>query len=418
MTERFDFTGADGQRLAGSLDLPRGTPRAWALFAHCFSCSRSSLAAVRIARALAACGIGVLRFDFTGLGDSDGDFAAGGISGDVRDLVAAARAMTDAGRKPTLLLGHSLGGTAVLAAAAQIPGIAAVATLAAPFDAAHVTRLFADQVAEIEASGEAEVKIGERPFRLRRALLDDLRGHDGAAVVAGLRHPLLILHSPVDAVVGIDNASAIFLAARHPKSFISLDHADHLLSDPRDAGFAAQVIAAWATRYMPAPAAAAPAPADDGVTVTETGAGKFQVEVEAGGYRFPADEPVAVGGLGSGPSPYQLLSAALGACTAMTLRLYAAQKGWPLARVAVRVDHAKVGPEKRDTFSRAIALQGDLDAAQQDRLREIADKCPVHRTLERGSAVTTTLVPPPAAPPTEDTSQHFTDMVACCEEQG
>lgn len=417
MTGLFTFTGADGERLAGQFDMPQGTPRAYALFAHCFSCSRTSLASTRIARALAGCGIAVLRFDFAGLGDSEGEFAERGFGGDVRDIVAAARAMAAVGREPRLLIGHSLGGTAALTAAEALPEIAAVATIGAPYDAAHVTKLFGDKVEAIAQEGQAAIDLGGRSFVIRRGFLEDLRSHDPAEILGQLQRPLMVLHSPVDSVVGIDNASAIFLAARHPKSFVSLDHADHLLSDPRDASFAAQVIAAWATRYLPPESDIAPTAGDDSVAVTETGAGKFQVEVEAAGLRFPADEPVAVGGLGSGPSPYQLLSSALGACTAMTLRLYADQKRWPLQRVAVRITHAKTGDARRDTFSRSITLHGALDDVQRSRLREIADKCPVHRTLERGAAIMTVLAPASAAP-ADPGEQHFSEMAACCSDQG
>lgn len=417
MTELFTFAGGDGRQLAGQIDLPQGTPRAYALFAHCFSCSRTSLAATRITRALAGCGIAVLRFDFAGIGDSEGEFAGRGFSGDVDDIVAAAQAMVASGREPSLLIGHSLGGTAALAAAARLPAVAAVATIGAPYDAAHVTKLFGDKLDSIARAGEAEIDLGGRSFTIRRSFLDDLRTHDPARVLAALHRPLMVLHSPIDSVVGIDNASATFLAARHPKSFVSLDQADHLLSDPRDASFVAQVIAAWAFRYLALQGAVAPAAGDDSVTVTETGAGKFQVEVEAAGVRFPADEPVAVGGLGSGPSPYQLLGAALGACTAMTLRLYAEQKRWPLKRAVVEVAHAKTGQERRDTFSRAIALHGELDEAQRLRLQEIADKCPVHRTLERGAIIETAIAPAPGGP-VEGKEQHFADMAACCKEQG
>jgi putative redox protein len=428
-TQKFEFDGAEGHRLSGQLDLPDGTPRTYAIFAHCFTCTKKSRAAVRISRALALRGIAVLRFDFTGLGDSEGDFAASHFSGNVRDLVAANASMASKGIEPTLMLGHSLGGAAVLAAMAQLPNIAAVATIAAPFEVSHVTKLFGEKLDDIERHGEAKVDLGGTPFTIRRSFVDDLRSHDPGYAIAHLKRPLLILHSPVDQIVGIDNASSIFLAAKHPKSFISLDRADHLLTG-NDADYAADVIAAWASRYLPrAPEQTRPA-GNDSVVITETRAGKFQVEIEAAGTRFFADEPAEVGGLGSGPSPYQLLSAALGACTAMTLRLYADQKTWPLARVRVVVNHAKRDGEPKDVskdvpkdvFTREIAIEGELDHAQQDRLIEIANKCPVHRTLERGSAVETRKVPVETeiseAPLAEPMEQHFVDMEKACVDEG
>lgn len=413
-TQTFEFTGAEGQRLTGQLDLPDGDPRTYALFAHCFTCTRKSRAAVRISRALALKGIGVLRFDFTGLGDSEGDLSDSGFSGNVRDLIAASAHMTANGMTPTLMLGHSLGGAAALAATAQLPDIVAVATLAAPFDVAHVAKLFGDKLDEITERGEAKVNLGGTPFTIRRSFIDDLRAHEAGQTIAQLKRPLLVLHSPLDQIVGIDNASSIFLAARHPKSFVSLDHADHLLTQAADTDYAADVIAAWASRYLPAMPEQAKVTGEDAVVVTETGAGKFQVEVKAGGARLLADEPVDVGGLGSGPGPYQLLSAALGACTSMTLRMYADQKKWPLKRVGVTVNHHKRSEEPRDIFTRDIVVEGDLDAAQQDRLIEIANKCPVHRTLERGSLVETRKgVRAASAEPAE---QHFKDMEKSCED--
>src|SRR5689334_12082721 len=266
----FDFTGAAGQKLAGRLDLPDHAPRGYALFAHCFTCTKNSLAAVRIARALAARGFGVLRFDFTGLGGSEGTFSEHGFSGDVADLLAAVAEMSKAGMAPSLLIGHSLGGAAVLAAAAELPEIAAVATVAAPFDVQHVTHLFKGGLDAILEQGEAEVQLGGRPFTIRRSFVDDLKTHDQAARIARLHHPLLVLHSPVDQTVGIDNASAIFLAAKHPKSFVSLDNADHLLTRESDATYAADVIATWASRYLaPEVAMTALAPMQDQVLVQE-----------------------------------------------------------------------------------------------------------------------------------------------------
>jgi uncharacterized OsmC-like protein/pimeloyl-ACP methyl ester carboxylesterase len=387
--QAFDFAGADGQKLSGRLDLPEQRPQAFALLAHCFTCTKNSIAAVRIARALSLAGIGVLRFDFTGLGQSEGDFADTTFSANVQDLVAAAHAMEAKGFAPALLVGHSLGGAAVLAAAAQLPLVRAVATIAAPFDVAHVKRLLGDGLQALETLGEAEVQLGGRPFKLRRSFVDDLQEHDQKQRIWHLRRALLVMHAPGDAIVDIENATSIFQAARHPKSFVSLDNADHLLTRAADAEYAAQVIAAWASRYV---GAALPlrAGSDKGqVTVEETGEGFLQVEVSAGGARFLADEPVEVGGMGSGPTPYDLLCAALGACTAMTLRLYARKKGWPLAKVRVSVGHMRPDKASPDKFVREIALTGDLTSEQRSKLIEMAGRCPVHLTLERGARVET-----------------------------
>ena len=295
------------------------------------------------------------------------------------------------GRTPRLLVGHSLGGAAVLSAAGDLPEVAAVATIGAPAEVAHVTRLLEGGVEALTTDGEAEVQIGGRPFRIRRSFVEDLASHDLRARIKALRRPILILHAPQDAIVGIDNATSIFTAARHPKSFVSLDDADHLLTRPDDAEYVAAIVAAWATRYL---RSASPLRSDAQpgyVTVEETGEGDFQVEVEAGGARFLADEPVEVGGLGSGPTPYDLLSAGLGACTVMTVRLYARRKGIELARVAAKVGHERQsGSAPNDVFVREIELDGDLTDEQRKRLMEIADRCPVHRTLEAGAAVRTT----------------------------
>lgn len=414
-TRPFDFTGSRGQRLSGALDAPDGSARGYAVFAHCFTCAKNSLAATRISRALATLGIGVLRFDFAGLGQSEGEFADATFSADVADLGAAAVAMTEAGLAPSLLVGHSLGGAAVLAAASGLPQIKAVVTIGAPFDVAHVSGQFGDSLAAIAEQGEAVVTLGGRPLTVRRSFIDDLAHHDQAGRIAALHRPLLILHAPRDAVVGIDNASAIFMAARHPKSFVSLDDADHLLTRAADAAYAAQVIGAWASRYLPAPVVdEAPGPAE-GVRVVETGAGKFQMQITAGGTRLFADEPVAAGGLGSGPSPYELVSAGLGACSAMTLRLYADHKAWPLARVSVTVSHDKIANQTpADRFTRIIGLEGDLDAAQRARLIEIAGRCPVHLTLEGGSIIDTQERSTLAPTEPEAGTDHFQAMCEAC----
>ncbi len=390
--ERFDFASTQGQRLAALLDNPAGQPRAYALFAHCFTCGKDVHAARRIAEGLTALGIGVLRFDFTGLGGSEGEFANTTFSSNVADLIAAADQLRRTKRAPAILIGHSLGGAAVLAAASAVPEARAVVTIAAPSDPAHVTGLFKDRLEEIGERGEVEVALAGRPFRIRRAFLDDVAEQNLKERIADLRKALLVFHSPTDETVGIDNASEIFLAAKHPKSFVSLAGADHLLSRRSDAAYVANVIAAWAERYLDMPQARPQSAAEAGtVVVSETRQGRFQQEITVGAHRLLADEPVGAGGLDSGLGPYDLLLAALGACTAMTLRLYAERKALPLDHVTVRLTHAKIHAADcescetkegmLDRIERAITFSGALDEGQRARLLEIADKCPVHRTL-------------------------------------
>ena len=403
-SEKVSFENQEGVTLSGVLESPDGKARAWALFAHCFTCSKTSLAASRISRALAARGIGTLRFDFTGLGESEGDFSETGYSNNVEDLIAAAHWMASQGRPVDLLVGHSLGGAAVISAAARLPDVKAIATLGAPAEADHVIQNFVDQIADIERSGEAEVAVAGRSFRFRKAFLDDVKQAKVLAAVSGLKRPLLIMHSPTDAVVGIDHASKLFVAAKHPKSFVSLDHADHLLTGARDAEYVADVILGWAGRYLQRnDSQDIPAPRQShDVIVRETGTnGPFQNEIFIGGRRYLADEPEAVGGSNSGPNPYEWLSAGLGACTSMTLRMYAQRKGLALERVTVGVGHRRdhasdcvdCGPgDKVDIFTRHIKIEGDLDDATRKRLIEIADRCPVHRTLESKAVIETTEV--------------------------
>jgi len=391
-SKRVEFSGALGETLAARLEMPAGPPHAYALFAHCFSCSKDIHAASRISRRLAQAGFAVLRFDFTGLGQSEGDFANTNFSSNIQDLVKAGEFLAEQYEAPALMVGHSLGGAAVIAAAAHLPSVRAIATLGAPADAAHVRHAFHPSIAEIEDKGVAEVMLGGRPFCIRKQFLDDLEDHTLEDAVSALKPALLIAHSPTDNIVGVENATRLFRAARHSRSYLDLDGADHLLSDPADATHAADVIAAWAQRYIGAGkadeggSAAVPAAADaGGVVVRETGQGPYGNHVVIGDHVMLADEPADLGGGDRGPGPYGFLGAALGSCTSITLRMYAARKSLPLERVTVTVRHRKgeaEGHEGRiDIFDRAIRLEGDLDAAQRQRLLEIADKCPVHRTL-------------------------------------
>ncbi|NOJ45085.1 bifunctional alpha/beta hydrolase/OsmC family protein [Bradyrhizobium archetypum] len=393
-TERFQFNGEGGHQLAAALDTPDGPVHAYALFAHCFTCGKDVLAAKRIATALTAKGIAVLRFDFTGLGASEGEFANSTFSSNVADLVRAAAHLRETRAAPTLLIGHSLGGTAILAAAGQIPEAKAVVTIAAPSDPVHVTHLFRDRIEDIRTHGEVEVQLAGRAFHIKREFLDDVAEHSLAAHIAKLHKALLVMHSPTDDTVGIDHATRIFAAAKHPKSFVSLSGSDHLLSGKRDAAYVAGVIAAWAERHIE-PAVVQPTSATTEarrhVVVRETRNSKFQQIVTAGPHEMVADEPVAVGGQDSGPGPYDFLLAGLGACTSMTMRMYADRKSLPLDRVTVTLKHSKIHAkdceecETRegmlDQIDRVIAVEGALDADQRARLMEIADKCPVHRTL-------------------------------------
>jgi uncharacterized OsmC-like protein/pimeloyl-ACP methyl ester carboxylesterase len=392
-TERFQFTGEGGHQLAAALDLPDGEPAAYALFAHCFTCGKDVLAAKRIATTLAAKGIAGLRFDFTGIGSSEGDFANATFTSNVADLVRAANHLRETRKAPALLIGHSLGGAAILAAASQIAEAKAVVAISAPSDPAHVTGLFKDHIENIRTLGRVEVSLAGRPFAITRQFIDDVAEHDLMARVTLLRKALLVLHSPTDDTVGIDNATRIFLSAKHPKSFVSLADADHLLSQRRDSTYAADVIAAWAERYIPvaSPKAAEPDQGPRQVVVRETRNSKFQQTVSVGPHRLIADEPVAVGGEDTGPGPYDFLLAGLGACTSMTMRLYADHKSLPVERITVTLKHAKIHAQDcaecetregmLDQIDRVIAIEGALEPEQHKKLMEIADKCPVHRTL-------------------------------------
>ena len=388
-SQRFDFLNAAGQRLAALLDRPIEPPRAYALFAHCFACGKDIHAAKRIADGLTALGIAVLRFDFTGLGSSEGEFANTTFSSNVADLIAAAAELRRTGQAPAILIGHSLGGAAVLAAAADVAEARAVVTIAAPCDPAHVTRLF--KAGDVGANGDIQVVLGGRSFRISRAFFDDIAEQKLQERIGALHKALLVFHSPTDEIVGIENASRIFTAAKHPKSFVSLAGADHLLSRRSDATYVANVIHAWAERYLDLPDVTAELPEGSDVVVRETRAGRFQQEIKAGRHHLLADEPIEAGGLDSGLSPYDLVLAGLGACTSMTMRLYAERKALPLDRVTVRLAHSRIHAADcescetkegmLDRIDRGITMAGNLDEGQRKRLLEIADKCPVHRTL-------------------------------------
>lgn len=399
-TEKITFAGHSGADLSARLDLPEGPHLATALFAHCFTCGKDIAAARRIAARLAAMGFAVLRFDFTGLGQSQGDFAATGFLSNVADLTAASRYLAGRGMAPSLIIGHSLGGAAVLRAAGSIDSVRAVVTIGAPFDPGHVTHNFADALDRIEADGSAEVALGGRKLRIGRDLVREVAAEQLGPAIGNLRRALLVMHAPRDTIVGVENATQIFIAARHPKSFVTLDDADHLLSRPADADYAAEVIAAWSARYLDLRAPAPPAGAPEGITrVSEADPAGFLQTITSGPLHHAlADEPESYGGTNRGMSPYGFLAAGLGACTSMTIRLYARRKGWPLSHVRVDVTHGKAhgadseGSDGRiDVFQREITLEGPLDDDQRARLLEIADKCPVHRTLEAGARVETRL---------------------------
>ncbi len=406
--EKVTFRGAQGAALAGRLDLPVGPPRAYALFAHCFTCSKDIFAASRVSQRLAEQGFAVLRFDFTGLGASDGEFGNTNFSSNVEDLVAAAAFLREEYEAPKLLVGHSLGGAAVLKAAGNIPEAEAVATIAAPADPEHVKRNFRANLEEIETTGEATVALAGREFLIKRQFLDDIAVQSLHDAIGGMGKALLVFHSPLDATVSIDNASAIFLAAKHPKSFVSLDRADHLLTRREDAAYVADVLSAWAGRYLPPMVGnlqqpvQGEVPAQGEVIVREAGEGIFPQLIAAGRHRLRADEPEKVGGTDTGPDPYSYLLASLGACTSMTIRMYAERKGYPLERAEVRLKHAKVHARdcaecetksgKIDRIEREVELLGDLTDEQRADLMRIADRCPVHRTLHSEISVVTRMV--------------------------
>ncbi|WP_430907338.1 bifunctional alpha/beta hydrolase/OsmC family protein [Maribacter sp. 2-571] len=400
--QKVTFSNKEGQNLVGRIEMPvNGHPHNFAIFAHCFTCNKNLLAIKNISKALTASGFGLLRFDFTGLGESDGDFADTNFSGNVTDLVAAADFLKAHYQAPSLLVGHSLGGAAVLFAAEQIASVKAMATIGAPSDPTHVQHLLKSGLEEIEKKGKAVINLSGRDFTIKKQFLDDLKTKSLPETVKKLRKPLLILHSPQDNTVGIKNAEEIYVAAHHPKSFVSLDGADHLLMKKADSLYAGQVIAGWAQRYISAPEKAVLKSKHNVVASLDAEDG-FTTNMKVGNHYVTADEPLDVGGNDYGPSPYEFVSAGLSACTAMTIQMYAKRKGWPVENVEVHTSYVKSHAadceacesesSKIDTFQRAIKLVGNLDDAQKARILEIADKCPVHRTLHSPTQVITELL--------------------------
>ncbi len=404
MQASITIPASSGAKLAGIVHKPdAGQPSAWALFAHCFTCTKNIRAAVDIAEALCDEGIAVVRFDFTGLGQSEGEFAETHFSSNVQDLVDVANHMAEHEQAPQILVGHSLGGTAVLAAAQQVESATAIVTIGSPADAEHVLHLIEDDIETIEREGEATVKLAGRPFSIRSDFVDDVRSQSVRDGIRGLRKALLVMHAPLDELVSIDEASRIYSSAMHPKSFVSLDGADHLLTRRADSRYAGKVLSCWASRYIENLKSAPEKVRFDPGAVVGIGRGDngFEVAINADGHRLLADEPADVGGSDRGPSPYEYLSAALVSCTVMTLHMYARRKKWPLESVEVEARHGKIHAEdcencqattgKIDRFDRVVTITGDLDDEQRQRLLEIADRCPVHRTLHEEVEILTRL---------------------------
>jgi len=400
--QKINFTNAEGQQLVGRLELPINQhPHNFAIFAHCFTCNKNLSAVKNITRELTSNGFGVLRFDFTGLGESEGNFENTNFSGNVDDLISASNYLKENHTAPTLLIGHSLGGAAVIFAASKIDSVKAVATIGAPSNPKHVKHLIQNSVEEIKATGKANVSIGGRPFTIKKQFLEDIETKSLPDVAKNLRKALLVLHSPQDTTVGIENAEEIYVAARHPKSFVTLDGADHLLMKKEDSIYVGSVIATWAKRYISIPKIDTISTTHQAVASLDAEDG-FTTQMTVGSHTMMADEPVSYGGNDFGPSPYEFVSAGLSACTAMTVQMYVKRKGWDLQNIEVHTSHTKVAKQivengeqkeiKVDTFNREIKLQGNLDDKQIQRMLQIADKCPVHKTLHSAIEVVTTLV--------------------------
>jgi len=399
-SKKVFFTNANGYELSARLELPlTAHPEAYAVFAHVFTGSKSLSATRHISRALTLNGIAVLRFDFTGLGDSEGDFADTNFTSNVEDLLAACKFLADNYEAPKIIIGHSLGGAASIFAASKVDSVTAVATVGTPSEPEHVTHLLSSSLADIEKDGKAEVNIGGQVFTIKKHFLDDLRSKDMFGVIAELNKAILVLHSPQDRVVEIDNAAKIYHAAMHPKSFVTLNNADHMLTNKDDAYYVGNVISSWVKRYIDLPAK--PKLTTHKQVVGRLGSSGYTTEIMAGRHGMIADESEELGGNDFGPSPYEMLNASLAACTAMTLQMYARRKKWDLQEVNVHLsfdrsyredcEHCDEKDRRLETFEREIIVTGDLDQKQIDRLLEIANRCPVHRTLEAGATVTTKL---------------------------
>lgn len=392
-SERIKFKNKEGFQLSAKLNFPVDKkPLAFAIFAHCFTCNKNFHAVKNISKGLTSNGIAVLLFDFTGLGQSEGEFESTTFTTNIQDLFAASDFLSENYEAPKIIIGHSLGGAAALFAAQQLENIKAAVCIAAPFNPYHVTHLIADDLEKIKKEGKAKVNIGGRPFTISQSFIDDLDDHKPEEAAKDLRKALLIMHSPQDNVVSIENAAKIYQAAMHPKSFISLDGADHLMQDESDSIYAGSMIAHWVRKYLVSEIAEDEDRLESDFKVAvQTSNESLSTEIKAGRHHLVADEPKDVGGDDSGPTPYDLLSAALGACTSMTVQMYAKRKKWELNEVTVHIDHQKKHEQdalkegkksaKLDHFTRKIELQGNLDQEQRERLLEIANRCPVKRTL-------------------------------------
>ncbi|MCG2419009.1 alpha/beta fold hydrolase [Aequorivita sp. F47161] len=400
--EKVSFTNKDEEQLAGRLELPLDQkPHNFAIFAHCFTCTKNLIAVKNISRSLTAAGFAVLRFDFTGLGESEGDFENTNFSGNVDDLIEAANFLTKNYIAPTLIIGHSLGGAAAIFAADKIPSIKAVAVINSPSDPSHVRNLLRDSAQEIAKNGKAKVNLGGVDFTIKKQFLDDLENKSLKTIVGSFRKALLILHSPQDKTVGIKNAEDLYIAAHHPKSFISLDSVDHLLSKKEDSSYVGQVIAGWAARYVSIPSKEE-LKSKSKVAASLDNDTMFTTQLKLGDHNMLADEPKTFGGNNFGPSPYELLSAGLAACTVMTIQMYARRKKWEVENVTCHIDyskdhavdceHCEDDSAKIDTFKRKLTLKGNLSEEQKTRLLEIADRCPVHKTLHSKTQIITTLL--------------------------